>query len=76
MKFVVGLLVGVGMGVAATLLLNREEEEDEALTLVGTVQTGTKRALESAKAAATQREKELWREFHERVPTPDQQITG
>jgi hypothetical protein len=65
MKFIIGMALGIGAGVAATLLLsNRSEEEG----LIHTVQHNVNSALESAKAAASHRERELWREFHERVP--------
>ena len=73
MKFVVGMLLGAGAGVAASLLLrNRSEHEG----LGATVQANAQRALESAKAAASQREKELWREYHQRVPTPPAKTLG
>jgi hypothetical protein len=73
MKFLVGMLLGVGAGVAATMLLsNRSEEEG----LIHTVQHNVQGVLNSAKAAASQREKELWIEFHERVPSPDQPTLG
>lgn len=74
MKFVVGLLVGVGAGVAGTLLAAKRNED--AAGLVGTVQSNARRAIEVAKLAASQREKELWREFHDRVPGPDQPLLG
>lgn len=73
MKFVVGMLLGVGAGVAATLLLSNHSEEEG---LVQTVQQNVQGVLHSAKAAASQREKELWREFHDRVPGPDQAMLG
>ena len=73
MKFVVGVLLGVGAGVAATLLLSQRSEEEG---LIQTVQHNVQSALDSAKAAASQREKELWSDFHERVPSPDQVTLG
>jgi gas vesicle protein len=73
MKFVLGLLVGAGAGVAAALLLANRSEED---SLADTLQTSVQNVLASAKAAAAQREQELWREFHERVPAPEQPLLG
>ena len=73
MKFLLGIVLGAGAGVAATILLsNRSEEEG----LVQSVQTSAQQALASAKAAIIPREKELRREFHERVPSPDRPTLG
>ncbi|MBM7843983.1 MULTISPECIES: hypothetical protein [Herpetosiphon] len=69
MKFVFGLIVGVGAGLAASFVLANRDEEEGAL---GSLQVNVKSAIASAKAAVVQREKELWTEFHERVPAPDQ----
>lgn len=69
MKFVFGLVLGIGAGLAASYVLNNRDEEEGAL---GSLQVSVKGALDSAKAAIAQREKELWTEFHERVPAPDQ----
>lgn len=73
MKFVAGMLLGVGAGVAATLLLRNRNEYDG---ISATVQANAQRALESAKLAAAAREKELWREYHLRVPTPPAKTLG
>ena len=73
MKFLIGMILGAGAGVAATLLLSHRSEEEG---LLHTVQHNVQGMLESAKAAASQREKELWVEFHERVPSPDQPALG
>ena len=74
MKFLLGMLVGVGTGVAATLLLT--QESDDQPELVAQIQSTTQRALTAAKSAANIREVQLWREFHERVPNPDQPVLG
>ncbi len=73
MKFVLGVLVGVGTGVAATLLLSNRSDDE---SLVASLQHNAQRALSAAKAASSQRERELWREYHERVPNPDQPVLG
>lgn len=73
MKFILGLLVGAGAGVAATLLLGNKAEDE---SLAATIQSNVQGVLASAKAAAAHREQELWREFHERVPSPEQPLLG
>ncbi|HEY1015679.1 MAG TPA: YtxH domain-containing protein [Herpetosiphonaceae bacterium] len=73
MKFIIGLLVGAGAGVAATLLLANKSEDEG---LAATIQSNVQGVLASAKAAAAKREQELWQEFHERVPSPEQPLLG
>jgi len=73
MKFVVGMVLGLGAGIAATLLLaNRTEEEG----LMHTIQHNVDQILASAKVASSQRQSELWQEFHERVPNNELPTVG
>ncbi|MBP8252269.1 MAG: hypothetical protein KAX40_07875 [Herpetosiphon sp.] len=65
MKFVVGLLLGLGAGAAAAIALSQRDAEEG---MIKTVQANMNSALQSAKKAAEYREKELWNEFRDRVP--------
>jgi len=77
-RFVVGFLIGVGLGAVAVTMLTPRSGDEARLGLtanLGTARTGLagrlRSAVDAGKRAAAAREQELWSEYRQRVADAD-----